>query len=72
LPERSSQNSKIVGVPDDTSLFNAWFANDSDLLDYIESYDKDWIGPLRTNRRLPTIGGMGVNALEERITTTER
>jgi len=62
-----------VGVPADTYLFDSWFAHDSDLPEHIESYDKDWIGPLRSNRQV-TYGGedIRVDALEERIDTTER
>jgi SRSO17 transposase len=62
-----------VGVPADTYLFDSWFAHDSGLPEYIESYDKDWIGPLRSNRQV-TYGGeeIRVDALEERIDTVER
>ena len=62
-----------VGVPADTYLFDAWFAHDSDLIKHVESYGKDWIGPLRSNRQV-TYGGeeIRVDALEERIDKTER
>ena len=62
-----------VGVPADTYLMDSWFTHDSNLIEYIESYDKDWIGPLRSNRQV-TYGGeeIRVDALEERIDKTER
>ncbi|QAU14057.1 IS701 family transposase (plasmid) [Halorubrum sp. BOL3-1] len=62
-----------VGVPADTYLFDSWFAHDSNLVKHIESYGKDWIGPLRSNRQV-TYGGeeIRVDALEERIDTVER
>jgi SRSO17 transposase len=62
-----------VGVPADTYLFNAWFAHDLDLIQHVESYDKDWIGPLRSNRQV-TYGGeeIRVDSLEERIDKVER
>jgi SRSO17 transposase len=62
-----------VGVPADTYLFDSWFAHSSDLLEYIESYGKDWIGPLRSNRQVTYAGEeIRVDALAERINTTER
>jgi SRSO17 transposase len=62
-----------VGVPADTYLFDAWFAHDSELIKHVESYDKDWVGPLRSNRQV-TYGGeeIRVDALEERIDKVER
>ncbi len=62
-----------VGVPAATYLFDSWFAHDSGLPEHIESYGKDWIGPLRSNRQV-TYGGeeIRVDALEERIDTVER
>ncbi len=62
-----------VGVPADTYLMDAWFTHDSNLIEHIESYDKDWVGPLRSNRQV-TYGGeeIRVDALEERIDKTER
>ena len=41
-----------VGVPADTYLFDAWFAHDSALIEHVESYNKDWVGPLRSNRQI--------------------
>jgi hypothetical protein len=62
-----------VGVPADTYLFDAWFAHDSDLIEHVESYDKDWAGPLRSNRQVIYDNEeMRVDALEERIDTVER
>src|SRR5699024_7315930 len=62
-----------VGVPADTYLMDSWFTHDSNLTEYIESYGKDWVGPLRSNRQV-TYGGeeIRVDALEERIDKTER
>ena len=62
-----------VGVPADTYLMDSWFTHDSNLIEYVESYDKDWIGPLRSNRQV-TYGGeeIRVDALEERIDKVER
>ena len=62
-----------VGVPADTYLMDAWFTHDSNLIEHIESYGKDWVGPLRSNRQV-TYGGeeIRVDALEERIDTVER
>jgi len=62
-----------VGVPADTYLFDAWFAHDSELIKHVESYGKDWVGPLRSNRQV-TYGGeeIRVDALEERIDKVER
>ena len=52
---------------------DAWFTHDSNLTEYIESYGKDWIGPLRSNWNV-TYGGeeIYVDALKERIDKTER
>jgi SRSO17 transposase len=62
-----------VGVPADTYLFDSWFAHDSDLPEQIESYGKDWIGPLRSNRKVTYAGEeLRVDALAERIDTVER
>ena len=41
-----------VGVRRHTYLFDSWFAHDSGLPDHIESYQKDWIGPLRSDRKV--------------------
>jgi len=60
-------------VPADTYLFDSWFAHDSGLPEHIESYGKDWIGPLRSNRKVPYAGEeLRVDALAERIDTVER
>src|SRR5699024_99125 len=62
-----------VGVPADTYLFDSWFAHDSDLIKHVESYGKDWIGPLRSNRQVTFDNEeMRVDALEERIDKVER
>jgi SRSO17 transposase len=62
-----------VGVPADTYLFDAWFAHDSELIKHVESYGKDWVGPLRSNRQVTYAGEqMRVDALEERIDKEER
>jgi len=62
-----------VGVPADTYLFDSWFAHDSGLPEQIESYGKDWIGPLRSNRKVTYAGEeLRVDALAERIDTVER
>ncbi len=62
-----------VGVPADTYLFDSWFAHDSGLIKHIESYGKDWIGPLRSNRQVTYANKeMRVDALEERIDKEER
>jgi hypothetical protein len=39
-------------VPADTYLFDSWFVHDSGLIKHVESYGKDWIGPLRSNRQM--------------------
>jgi hypothetical protein len=51
---------------------NSQLAKHQTLL-YINSYDKDWIGPLRSNRQV-TYGGeeLRVDALAKRIDTAER
>jgi len=42
-----------IGVPASTYLMDAWFTHDSNLIEHIEeSYNKDWIGPLRSNRNV--------------------
>jgi len=57
-----------VGVRRNTYLFDSWFAHDSGLIKHVESYDEDWIGPLRSNRKVTYANEeMGVDALEERI-----
>ena len=62
-----------VGVPVGTYLFDSWFAHDSGLISYVESYGKDWVGPLRSNRQVEFENEeIRVDALEERIDTTER
>jgi SRSO17 transposase len=62
-----------VGVPAGTYLFDSWYAHDSGLIEHIESYEKDWIGPLRSNRQVTyDQEEMRVDALAERIDTTER
>jgi len=62
-----------VGVPADTYLFDSWFAHDSGLIKHVESYDKDWVGPLRSNRQVTYANReMRVDALEERIDKEER
>ena len=57
----------------DTYLMDSWFTHDSNLIEHIESYGKDWVGPLRSNRQV-TYGGeeIRVDALEERIDKVER
>ncbi len=62
-----------VGVPAGTYLFDSWFAHDSNLIKHVESYGKDWIGPLRSNRKVTFDNEeMRVDALEERIDKAER
>jgi SRSO17 transposase len=62
-----------VGVPADTYLFDSWFAHDSDLIEHVESYNKDWVGPLRSNRKVIYANEeMRVDALAERIDTQPR
>jgi len=62
-----------VGVPADTYLLDAWFAHDSDLIGRIESHGKDWVGPLRSNRKVTYANEeMRVDALAERIDKEER
>ena len=64
---------KEVGVPADTYLFDSWFAHDSDLVEHVESYGNDWIGPIRSNRQVTyDQEQMSVDALAEHIDTTER
>ena len=68
-----SELEEEIGVPAATYLFDSWFAHDSNLTKYIESYNKDWIGPLRSNRQVTyDQEEMRVDALAERIDTTER
>lgn len=62
-----------VGVPADTYLLDSWFAHDSELIKHVESYGKDWVGPLRSNRQVTFDNEeMRVDALEERIDKVER
>ena len=62
-----------IGVPAATYLFDSWFAHDSGLIKHVESYKKDWIGPLRSNRQVTYDGKeKRVDALEESIDTEER
>ena len=62
-----------VGVPAETYLFDSWFAHDSKLIKHVESYGKDWVGPLRSNRKVTYANEeMRVDALEERIDKEER
>jgi len=62
-----------VGVPAGTYLFDAWFAHDSELIKHVESYGKDWVGPLRSNRQVTYDGEeIRVDALAERIDKAER
>ena len=62
-----------IGVPAATYLFDSWFAHDSGLIKHVESYKKDWIGPLRSNRQVTYDGEeKRVDALEESIDTEER
>jgi SRSO17 transposase len=62
-----------IGVPATTYLFDSWFAHDSGLIKHVESYKKDWIGPLRSNRQVTFDGEeKRVDALEESIDTEER
>ncbi len=71
--EMVTQLEEEVGVPAETYLFDSGFAHDSDLIEHAESYDKDWVGPLRSNRQLTYDGEeMRVDALEERIDKIER
>ena len=60
-------------MPADTYFFDSEFAHESGLPEHIESYGKDWIGPLRSNRQVTYAGEeIRVDALEERIDTVER
>jgi Transposase DDE domain. len=60
-------------VPAATYLFDSWFAHDSGLIKHIESHQKDWIGPLRSNRQVTFADEeKRVNALAESIDTEER
>jgi len=62
-----------IGVPAATYLFDSWFAHDSGLINHVESYKKDWVGPLRSNRQVTYDGEeKRVDALEEGIDTEER
>lgn len=38
-----------IGVSAETFLFDSWYTA-ADLIESIEAYDKDWIGPVRSNR----------------------
>ncbi len=60
-------------MPEATYLFDSWFAHDSGLIAHVESYGKDWVGPLRSNRQVEFANKeRRVDALEERIDTEER
>jgi SRSO17 transposase len=62
-----------VGVAADTYLLDSWFAHDSALIGHVESYGKDWVGPLRSNRQVTYENEeMRVDALAERIDKVER
>jgi SRSO17 transposase len=62
-----------VGVAADTYLFDSWFAHDSGLIEHVESYGKDWLGPLRSNRKVTYANEeLRVDALEEHINKEER
>ena len=62
-----------VGVPADVYLMDAWFAHDSGLIEHIESYGKDWMGPLRSNRKVTYANEeMRVDELAELIDKEER
>ena len=41
-----------VGVRRHTYVFDSWFAHGSDLITHVESYGKDWVGPLRSNQQV--------------------
>jgi hypothetical protein len=59
-----------VGVPAGTYFFESWFTHDFGRPKRIESYGKDWIGPLRSNRQVTYAGEeFRVDALKERIET---
>ena len=61
-----------VGVPADTYLFDSWYCS-QELVEHVESHDKDWISVLKSNRHVEYGGEMiRVDALAERIDTTER
>ncbi|WP_435079948.1 IS701 family transposase [Halococcus sp. AFM35] len=61
-----------VGVPADTYLFDSWYCS-QELVEHVESYDRDWISVLKSNRHVEYGGEMiRVDALAERIDTTER
>ena len=62
-----------IGVPAATYLFDSWFAHDSGLIKHVESHQKDWIGPLRSNRQVTFADEeKRVDALAESIDTEER
>jgi len=62
-----------IGVPAATYLFDSWFAHDSGLINHVKSHGKDWIGPLRNNRKVTHDGEeKRVDALEEGIDTEAR
>ena len=62
-----------VGVSAETYLLDCWFAHDSGLIGHIESYNKDWVGPLRSDRQVTYANEeIRVDALEERIDKEER
>jgi SRSO17 transposase len=63
----------FLSCTDPLDEFDSWFAHDSGLIKHVESYDKDWIGPLRSNRKVTYANQeMRVDALEERIDKEER
>ena len=41
-----------VGIRWYTYLFDSWFAHVSNLVNHVESYGKNWVGPLRSNRQV--------------------
>ncbi|HET7322703.1 MAG TPA: IS701 family transposase [Halococcus sp.] len=61
-----------VGVPADTYLFDSWYCS-QELVEHVESYDRDWISVLKSNRQVEHGGEMiRVDALGKRIDATER
>jgi hypothetical protein len=61
-----------VGVPADTYLFDSWYCS-QELVEHVESYDRDWISVLKSDRQVEYGGEMiRVDALGKRIDTTER
>jgi len=54
-----------VGVSADTYLFDSWYCS-QELVKHVESYDKDWISVLKSNRHVEYGGEMiRVDALEK-------